>query len=638
MTLITACLDATLTARSVASVICGFVARLFTDKMPLDIEEYISREIPQHISGWRSTATVRKICPRAQDIWSKLEKQGVHQPGYIPEEEIEELIRMLFWLVSKDSDVFYTTSSDIYSLGIMLAELGFEPLRPTTEKKEHAECGSITLVKTDEADILPMNHQVKRQVGIRRGIRVPLANMEDAVISFCPDNPDESDRRRMRFAEGMRSAADISFSALVASKESRNAGLAIRVSSKQHAPSPNDQVFTLMDRYFLFLTNQLLYSLTKFVKGWNIGRKDLKYLSELGTEVLPGEEEGDLGQAFQIFLLGYYYCALGSIVDTSQLLREEVLGSWGWRDPLFFRHLRNLTKTRLKTGNRENLYWRFSFLRLVGYLFAGAEDESLALVNNEAASLVGKITVLTPGLLGDADTPEKLSKLFLLDVDTSAIPTNGQGIIKTAKSSNVQTRIATNYVKSLPLEMGASTSCGQDFTSHIEPAWGYNINLVQVVYRLKGRLVTKVDPLETEDSVLRFWPPAPPPMIGINWTYLDCEIIRKWLSAGYSDNEDTPSCMPSIAIQSHLDYCTGRIYAGPSSPSPEFESLGPSVDDAHVTIVQTKNLYKARCCILAMYCHVLHDGDASLLKFPWPRFFPGCLVAQLRPGELVVIR
>jgi hypothetical protein len=641
MTLITACLDVAMTSQSVNMTICDFVARLFADKVQPGIEEYLQKEIPLHVQGWRSTATVRKIFPRARDIWDNLEKQDDHQAGFIPDQECEELARMLIWIVTKGEDTFRTNSSDLYSVAFILAELGFDLLRLAVEKVDYEGVGIITLIKTEHA--LLDEHVIRPSRDLRRGMRVPLSNMEDAV-ALWPENPERNNRRRMIFANGMSSARGVSFHACSSSSDSRSARLAIRVTSAtsghlRHVPTT---VFALMDRYFLLPTHRLFLGLSKLIGSWNIGQEYLEALSELGEEINPGEKEGNIGEEFQIFLMGYYYNALGSVVDTSRLVYKEVFGSWGWGDPHFFRHILQLTRTRLKTETRENLYWRYRIISLVGYLFTGAEDEALSLVDNDTIGFVGKISVLTPGLFGDADTPEKLSKLILLDVDTSAIPKNGQGIIKTAKSHNVRPLFALNNIDSL--DLGALTSCDPDFTSNIEPAWGYDVNLVLLAYRYKGRLVFKADPLETEVAIIRWWAPATPAPSHIASAKLNCESLRRWILEQHTQCGETSTvdsledfyCTTLMAIQSHSDYCNGLIYLGPSEMDPQAsECLHEG--NSHVVIIKTKGLSKARACILSMHNKVLDDEGASLSGFAWAQFFPGCLVGATSDRALVVI-
>ena len=641
MTLITACLDVAMTIRSVNMTICDFIARLFADKMQPGIEEYLEKEIPLHIEGWRSTATVRKMFPRARDIWNKLEKEDLHQPGFIPEQECEELVRMLIWIVTKGEDTFRTNSSDLYSVAFILAELGFDLLRLAVEEIDYEDVGVITLIKTEYA---PWDdHVIRPAQDLRRGMRVPLLRMEDAV-AIWPNSPERNNRRRMIFESGMTSAKGVSFHACLSSSASCSARLAVRVTSTTREPLrrvPTTE-FALMNRYFLLPTHRLHSALSELIKKWNISDEVLKDFSELEEEIHPGNQEGDIGEEFQIFLMGYYYKALCAVVDTSRLVYKEVFGSWGWGDPYFFRHILQLTQTRLKTETRGNLYWRYRIISLVGYLFTGADEEALSLVDNDTAGFVGKITVLTPGLFGDADTPEKLHKLILLDVDTSAIPKNGQGIIKTGKSHNVEELFTKNIVDSL--DLGALTSCDPDFTSNIEPAWGYDVNLVLLTYRYKGRLVFKTDPLETEIAVIRWWAPATSAPNHIASEKLNCESLRRWVLEQHTQCTDISTvdsledfhCTTSIAIQSHSDYCTGFIHLGPPQmDSQAFECLHEG--NFHVVIIKTKGLSKARACILSMHNKVLDDEGVSLLGFAWAQFFPGCLVGATSDHDLVVI-
>jgi hypothetical protein len=228
MTLITACLDVAMTSQSRDKAICDFVARLFADKVQPGIEEYLQKEIPSHILGWQSTAIVHRILPRARDIWDKLEKQDDHQAGFIPDQECEEIARMLIWIVTKGEDTFRTNSSDLYSVAYVLAEIGFDFLRLAVEKVNYDGVGVITLIKTEY--VLWNNHVIRPARDLRRGMRVPLSNMEDAV-ALWPDNPERNNRRRMIFTNGMSSAKDIFFHASLSSSDSRSARLTIRVTS-----------------------------------------------------------------------------------------------------------------------------------------------------------------------------------------------------------------------------------------------------------------------------------------------------------------------------------------------------------------------------------------------------------------------
>lgn len=646
MTLITACLEAVMASKCVKIVICDLISKLFADATEPGFEEFLQRDILMHIEGWRSTAIVRMISPRARDIWDKLEKQGDHLPGFIPEQENQELARMLVWIVVKGEDTFYTNSSDLYSVAFMLAELGFDLLRVAVEKADSKPLGVVTLIKTEDA---PWNNHAARPAqpvpDLRRGMRIPLLNVEDTVVLW-PENPERNEHRRVIFANGISAARDIFFRAGKSSEDGHPAGLAIRVESTAKRP-PRDaptNILVLIDRYFLISTDWLFSALRTLQNTCKMTQKDIEYLSELGEYTYQGEEDNDLGvlgEDFQIFLMGYYYKALSSIVDTSRLVYKEAFGSWGWADPRFFRHILQLTQSRIKSHRREKLYWRYRVIRLVGYLFAGAEEEVVSSINSDAVGLVSKLSVLASALFGDADTPEKLSKLVLLDVDTSSIPTNGLGIIKTANSHKAKASYTTNTIDCL--DPSTLTPCNPDFTSSIEPAWGYDVNLVLVSYRYKGRLVFKVDPLETELAIVRGWASDSPALDQITSKNLDCQFLRNWILDQHTRCQDSLTdssleffdCTTSMAIQSPSDYCAGFIYLGPYVDPDEYEC--PHEGFPHVVVIRTKGLSKARCCILSMHGDFFHENAGFLSSFPWAQYFPGCLVGETLGGTGVVI-
>jgi hypothetical protein len=73
---------------------------------------------------------------------------------------------------------------------------------------------------------------------------------------------------------------------------------------------------------------------------------------------------------------------------------------------------------------------------MAAYLFAGAESHQLEALNSSSAGIHAKLTIITAGLLGEADTPEKITKLYMLDIDPTCIPSSGLGIISPAKQSD----------------------------------------------------------------------------------------------------------------------------------------------------------------------------------------------------------
>jgi hypothetical protein len=122
----------------------------------------------------------------------------------------------------------------------------------------------------------------------------------------------------------------------------------------------------------------------------------------------------------------------------------------------------------------------------VAYLFAGAESEAINGIDLGTVGLLSKLAVLTPGMLGDADTLEKIAKLSLLDLDSSAIPCNGIGIVRRGNQKFCSTG-DTPVDENLELFNVQPNAVG--FTCHIEPAWGYDTNHCHVMSHIGTKAV-----------------------------------------------------------------------------------------------------------------------------------------------------
>jgi hypothetical protein len=66
MTMMTVCLDVSLTNSSLQTVMLTFLAHLFEGRVIPNIADYLQHEIAEHIKGWRSTATVRGMFEKVQ--------------------------------------------------------------------------------------------------------------------------------------------------------------------------------------------------------------------------------------------------------------------------------------------------------------------------------------------------------------------------------------------------------------------------------------------------------------------------------------------------------------------------------------------------------------------------------------------
>ncbi|KAK4958130.1 hypothetical protein LTR10_004555 [Elasticomyces elasticus] len=528
MTLIVAALDVSVSNRLLESIVVEYTGSLFKDSI-LDVE-YLQHEIPQHIRGWRSAATVRNISPRARSIWHRLENQKNHHlPGFIPDHEEGEIVRFLVWLTTGETPNFCTSSSDLHSLATLLADIGFDRLRTHEDKDDSMQDSDESICTLIIREDLVFTQDAKIRHGhdeFRRGMRVPLVAMHE-TISLWPEPPESHNKLRLVFCDAQDAASRLRVQACSSPFGNRDLDPAFLVTS----PSASNigriapEVYRLIDKLLLIDSPEASHSLNDLISAWP--RQGLEYVTNLFTTThfakfvkdgLPvrdvamsstdeqHQRERDCCMAqLRAFLLGYYYGVLAQVIDASRLRVKECFGSWDWTGPQLYEVIAALVKSQLAHNKSGKLYWRYQVMLVVAYLFAGAEADQLIMLKHGSAGLIAKLIVLSPGLLGEADTPEKMSRLYLLDVDPTSIPSNQRGIVIPGDQPDCTCQ-EFQANPGLPFEaIFEATTAAPDFTSHLEPAWGFDTNLCLVAYRYRGRLIHKVNPLDAEAAILEWW-------------------------------------------------------------------------------------------------------------------------------------
>jgi hypothetical protein len=182
LTFISAALHASLQIEDFKDVLTDFTVDLFYDHPS---QEYLLHELETHIGGWQSFATVHKIVDAAQTEWRQLAPNGHHPVGFIPRSDKPEILRFLRWLAKEKSNKrFETSSSDVYSLALVLQSIGIDDLKahkrhgssePTLEENH------IAVILTAEAT----NLTSQRKLAVRKGMPIPLDRPEE-IIHFWP--------------------------------------------------------------------------------------------------------------------------------------------------------------------------------------------------------------------------------------------------------------------------------------------------------------------------------------------------------------------------------------------------------------------------------------------------------------------
>ncbi|MCJ1226464.1 hypothetical protein MMC12_003116 [Toensbergia leucococca] len=672
MTIIVVCLDQVVSNTMLQIIVGEFITRLFEDST-LDLE-YLQHEIPTHIQGWRSTACVRDMVAKAQHTWKALEYQQQHLPGFAPPDEKEEIIQMLLWIVIGKSARYSTASTDVFSLTILLGEMGFDLLKTGLPSDRFDESYAVAVF--DDSTIRKPAGEIK-SCGNRHGMRIPLLSMEES-ISLWPGTLDNN-RRRNIFLNGMEAGSNILISAYLAEpNQNRGPDFKVTAASNQSFGRGDSNAFRLAQQYLLLSTREAVNGLQNLIESWAIHsakerERVVRYLE--GRALLETDMEylADL----QIFLLGYYYASFVPIVNTSQLPSQEAFGSWSWYDLEFMDLIAKFVNSCYSRTNTAKCVRWYEVMKVVAYLFAGGEKDQLDALTFGTVGLLSKLTILNASLLGDVDTPDRVGKFVLLDIDPTGIPSNSRGLVLPGKQAGCRAQTAISPAVSKIQHLGSEEL---DFTSHIQPAWGFDPNHVLVTYRHKGRLVHKMNPRQMEISVLKWSTKSEigedSDVLG-NVVELNDKILLKELPrnskparlAGPSkDARPEERVRPNLATESRhpgsnsVMAKTSRFggiftdpYAGVDAfqlfqvTLPEFyggnivmarQAGGSSATGQNALIFPVKGLKRARACIVSMYKdHTIEDNLAGMYGPGWEAWgqsFPGALVCEM-PGNWHVV-
>ena len=652
MTIIVAGLDTSVSNVLLESIVVEFTSQLFHDSI-LDME-YLQHEIPQHINGWRSAAATRNMAPRARQIWDGLESQAKHHlPGFIPANEKEDIVRFLIWLTIGKTPEMTTTSSDVYSLATLLSEIGFDSLRlfDTPDSRRAALDESVCALIYQEEHISDNAYQTRTSAEGRKGMRIPLAAMYDTV-SLWPQPLEPHNKLRLIFSNAQKAAAEVCVEACPSPFGYGDLDPGMHVTSRVTAETQrlHPDVFRLVNTFLLLDSPETCEALQDLVSSWS--EQGLEYVTSFltirqlmkpsaaqsGPSARPQQvwlpiADADVSRErcmvqLRTFLLGYYYGTLIQILDVSNLQTKECFGSWSWNDMNFFKMIMELVKSQIDGQTTGKMYWRYQIMKMVAYLFAGAEDDQLSLLKHGSAGIVAKLSVLTPGLLGEADTPRKISKLHLLDVDPTVIPSNQRGIVLCGGEEHCKVH-ERHSRESLPYDASFKNwNSDPDFTSHLEPAWGYDTNLSLVAYRYKGRLIHKVNPLQAEAAVLEWW-------AGSQHTTDEATVVRS-ISAvdlgrtpAQSEDEEAAPEVSYVFVASPSDFEGGHIQVT--------DNVALTGQHARVIFVASTAKPKARTCIAAMYQSQCVDKKWELFAFDWSGISAMAIVMQSASDRLVVL-
>lgn len=536
MTLITAALNAAMQKSTMHELLVRFLLKLFEDNK--SGEDFLKNEAAQHIEGWLSAAVVRSIAHKAQNLWDSLGTKEQHQPGYIPHAELDAIYHFLLWLVAgkKEDNIYRTPSTDIFCLAIVLENIGLK-IKTTLKANEAFDEADVAIVWSDE---LAPTTLVRVHARFRPGMRIPFSHMEE-VASMFPRNEDRNKLRGIftlgiEAVEldgiGLRPAAfQDSLPRVKGSpfhESEQDLYYQVHVSSRGAIPTLTGDTHRFSDWMLPVESPVACGRLVELIDELGQSSGELHNLHTLAFSLDNQQENNrsyglkpdyDYGYALiylQAFFLGYWYRLLLPLLDTSQLESQEGFGSWSWSDLECLDFIREMVRTRMhqrpKSGKRVFLY-RYEVMKLTAYLFGGAEIGQIRRATYGSVGIIGKIPVLYSSLV--RGRPENFGKFSLLDIDASAIPSSDNGIVvpgdakatrflKSTEVLNRSTTISPEMLQDVHVETLIKANIGEaDFTLHIEPDWQNDSQTCLVVYRHKGRVVTRANPRQIDLALAR---------------------------------------------------------------------------------------------------------------------------------------
>ncbi|KAF2873831.1 hypothetical protein BDV95DRAFT_567840 [Massariosphaeria phaeospora] len=534
MTLITAALDAAMQKSTLHELLVKFLLKLFEEKK--SGEEFLRIEASQHIQGWLSAACVRSIALKARKSWDDQGTNQQHQAGFIPPAELEGIYHFLLWLVCGDMNIYHTPSTDIFCLAAILENLGLK-IKTSLNKNEVFDEADVAVVWSNQ---LAPTAVVRSHPKFRPGMRIPLSHMEE-VASLFPRS-DERNKLRTLFKLGMEAveADGVSLHAVAAEDNlprvkgspfldsEQDISYEIRLTSREKIPRLTDDVSRLAGWLLPVESPAACTRLLRIIEELEKSHQEKHNVhtlafaldsSEQNSRSYGAQHDYDYGDALnylQAFFLGYWYQLLHPLLDTTLLESEEGFGSWSWADLMCLDFIREIVHTRMhqrtKHGKRYFMY-RYEIMKLTAYLFGGAEIGQIRRAAYGAVGVIGKIPVLYSSLT--YGHPKNFGKFSLLDIDASFIPSTDCGIVlpgvatdaRFIKSNEILNRdsvVQTQLLANVKIEDVVTRDGGEeDFTMHIEPDWNNDSQTCVVVYRHKGRIVTRVNPRKIDFALAR---------------------------------------------------------------------------------------------------------------------------------------
>lgn len=469
-------------------------------------EDVLSSQLNDRVNAWRSTAYLRGLSIAAQRLREDLIADQKALNGYMPADEAQTMADFLFWLLSGQTEVLTTPSSDVAGVAVVLSKLGFDILsvdgwgvsgRETTCKLVYMP----VLVSTKQQFAKGYKAWFKNAASFWReqSTTVSLTQPEESMSTF-PISKAVSNEVRRAWLEGKRVAAnarwEVNASAISAASEDI---VYVAIDSGTPTGRIRDEIFALAQCHGFCVNAEYCEALSTIFERTDASilvwlhqqsrERETAYrdAQHITNPEMTDESRINAFTIYQAFMFGYYYAVFLPFVDASTLAIQTVSGAWGYRSAealdLIREHaiLKRLTREGMQTI-------------LAALCFSQVKTIPDLGMSNRYLGIIGKRALLVNSLVAESDNPQALGRFTILDVAVGHIPCDSEGLIRPGAAALFAEEYETIDPSIHIPQTIVPTSPDEDFTKHIEPDWDGNPETVLLVMRYKGRRVATLNP------------------------------------------------------------------------------------------------------------------------------------------------
>jgi hypothetical protein len=498
-------------------------------------EDILVSRYPDRLNSWRSSSIIRGLASKARQIRRDLLSRGQLVDGLMPQGDVAHMAHFLTWLLAESGEDYTTQSSDVAGVAFCLSELGLDVLSVQGFGDGPVSPTSCRLHYNVEAT---MNAHGKELGGDKNILgRVPLTTVslicpEEALTNF-PIHADVANRCRTAWQEGARAAEFIKCRPVVPHYDTRhsddfkyafwNIGNPpsrvrdeIHSIASAHAFAVNREICQALENVFqhepsaslVWILDQTTDSMSSDAEIWEHSTSE----TQIWNSKMQDPIKINAFTVFQAFFMGYYYAILLRLVDTSSLRIQTVDGAWGYRSSQFLCNARNIW---LVQGNAAapgmRILRRERVIGILSELVLGKRKEvskvrRAANRENWCVGIIEKHALVARSLLKPCRTIREVGGFVMLDVDTSGIPRDIEGLVRPGVAEGRLRAIRGDdaNVENLPIEQPDFPKSGsEDVTFSIEADWDGDPETMLLCVRFRGRRIETINPAIADISFMQ---------------------------------------------------------------------------------------------------------------------------------------